>query len=75
MAAGTPVADPAVQAEMDTHYQSVRRFRTPNAAAYKGLGRTYVEDPQFRSNYDKIADGLAAYQRDAMDAYADTRLS
>lgn len=75
MVAGTPVADPAVQAEVDAHYQGVCRFWTPNAAAYKGLGQTYVDDPQFRSNYDKIADGLAAYQRDAMVVYANARLS
>ncbi|WP_329201454.1 MULTISPECIES: MerR family transcriptional regulator [unclassified Streptomyces] len=75
MAAGTPVADPAVQAEIDAHYQGVCRFWTPNATAYKGLAQTYVDDPQFRQNFDKIAEGLAAYQRDAMVAYADTRLS
>ncbi|MEU4209741.1 MerR family transcriptional regulator [Streptomyces sp. NPDC026206] len=75
MVAGTPVADPAVQAEVDAHYQGVCRFWTPNAAAYKGLAQTYVDDPQFRANYDKIADGLAVYQRDAMVVYADARLS
>ncbi|MFE4335690.1 MerR family transcriptional regulator [Streptomyces sp. NPDC056831] len=75
MVAGTPVADPAVQVEVDAHYQGVCRFWTPNAAAYKGLGRTYVDDPQIRANYDKIADGLAVYQRDAMVVYADARLN
>jgi hypothetical protein len=34
-----------------------------------------VDDPQFKSAYDKIAVGLAGYQRDAMAAYADARLS
>ncbi|MGW1109015.1 MerR family transcriptional regulator [Streptomyces sp. NPDC002540] len=75
MVAGTLVADPAVQAEVETHYQDVCRFWTPCAAAYKGLGQTYVDDPQFRTNFDRIADGLAIYQRDAMAAYADARLS
>ncbi|MEU3470736.1 MerR family transcriptional regulator [Streptomyces sp. NPDC048387] len=75
MAAGTPVADPAVQAEVDVHYRSVCRFWTPNAEAYRGLGATYVEDPRFRENFDKIAEGLAAYQREAMTVYADARLS
>ncbi|MEU6895370.1 MerR family transcriptional regulator [Streptomyces sp. NPDC046557] len=74
-AAGTPVADPAVQAEIDAHYRGVCRFWTPNATAYKGLGQTYVDDPQFRQNFDKIAEGLATYQRDAMAVYADARLS
>lgn len=75
MVAGTPVADPAVQAEMDTHYQGICRFWTPNAEAYRGLARTYTDDPQIRANYDKIAVGLAVYQRDAMVVYADARLS
>ncbi|WP_280723445.1 MerR family transcriptional regulator [Kitasatospora sp. MAA4] len=75
MVAGTPVADPAVQDEVDAHYRSVCRFWTPNAPAYKGLAQTYVDDPQFRANFDKIADGLAVYQRDAMVRYADARLS
>ncbi|MFV8132334.1 MerR family transcriptional regulator [Streptomyces syringium] len=75
MVAGTPVDDPAVQAEVDTHYQGVCRFWAPNAEAYKGLGRTYVDDPRFRANYDKIADGLAGYLCDAMVVYADARLS
>ncbi|GGY85997.1 MerR family transcriptional regulator [Streptomyces nitrosporeus] len=75
MAAGTPVADPAVQAEVDAHYQGVCLFWTPCAAAYRGLGRTYVDDPGFRTNFDRIADGLAAYQCDAMAVYADARLS
>ncbi|MBY8879922.1 MerR family transcriptional regulator [Actinacidiphila acidipaludis] len=75
MVAGTPVADPAVQAEVDAHYQGVCRFWTPCAAAYKGLGQTYLDDPRFRGNFDAIAEGLAGYQRDAMAVYADTRLS
>ncbi|MEU9484654.1 MerR family transcriptional regulator [Streptomyces decoyicus] len=75
MVAGTPAADPAVQAEMDAHYQDICRFWTPTSAAYKGLGQTYVDAPQIRANYNKIADGLAVYQRDAMVVYADARLS
>ncbi|MGW7513980.1 MerR family transcriptional regulator [Streptomyces sp. NPDC054796] len=75
MVAGKPVTDPAVQAELDDHYQGICRYWTPDATAYKGLGQTYVDDPTIRANYDKIADGLAVYQRDAMFVYADTRLS
>ncbi|WP_225800039.1 MerR family transcriptional regulator [Streptomyces sp. NK15101] len=74
MAAGTPAADPAVQAEVDAHYRDVCRFWTPCAEAYRGLARTYVEDPRFRENFDRIADGLAEYQQQAMDVYADARL-
>ncbi|AUG78343.1 Putative MerR-family transcriptional regulator [Kitasatospora sp. MMS16-BH015] len=75
MVAGVPVADPVVQAEIETHYQGICRFWTPNACAYRGLGQTYVDDPRFRANYDKIAEGLAEYQRDAMAVYAEAHLS
>jgi DNA-binding transcriptional MerR regulator len=75
MGAGTDVADPVVQAEVDAAYQGVCRFWTPNADAFKGLGQMYVDDPRFTATYDKVAPGLAAYYRDAMAVYADTRLS
>ncbi len=61
--------------EVDAHYQGVCRFWTPTATAYKGLGQIYVDDPRFKSAYDKIAPRLAEYQRDAMAAFADARLS
>ncbi|MFF8378341.1 MerR family transcriptional regulator [Streptomyces sp. NPDC015661] len=75
MAAGTPADAPAVQAEVDVHYRDVCRFWTPNAEAYRGLARTYVEDDRFRENFDRIAVGLAEYECRAMTVYADTRLS
>ncbi|MGW6027614.1 TipAS antibiotic-recognition domain-containing protein [Streptomyces sp. NPDC055099] len=73
--AATPVSDPSVQAEADANYQQVYRFWTPRADAYEGVGPTYVDDPQMRASFDKIAVGLAVYQRDAMTVYADARLS
>jgi hypothetical protein len=75
MVAGAPVDDPVVQTEVEVHFQGVCRFWTPCAAAYKGLGQNYVDDPRFKANFDKISEGLAEYQRDAMAVYADARLS
>ena len=74
MAAGTPADDDAVQAEVHTHYVAMCRFWTPNAQAYRALGQMYVDDERFTETYAKIAPGLAAYYRDAMAVYADTRL-
>lgn len=74
MTAGMPVDAPEVQAELDIHYASICRFWTPNAYAYKGLGQSYLDDPHFRLTCDRIAGGLAAYQRDAMVVYADAWL-
>jgi len=75
MAAGTPVDDPAVQREIDAHYEGMCRLWTPNRDAYKALARTFVDDEQWRTTYERVAEGLAAYQRDAMIVYADARLS
>ncbi|WP_433730164.1 MerR family transcriptional regulator [Nocardia sp. CA-129566] len=74
MAAGTPVEAPAVQAEIHAQYQGMCRFWTPNQSAYKCMGKMYVDDERFKANYDKIAEGLAEYQRDAMVVYADEQL-
>jgi DNA-binding transcriptional MerR regulator len=75
MVAGTPVDDPAVQAEVQLHYEGMCLFWTPNRTAYTCLGQMYVDDERFKANYEKIADGLAEYQRDAMAVYADARLT
>jgi DNA-binding transcriptional MerR regulator len=75
MTAGKPADDPAVQAEVDTHYEGVKRFWTPSAEAFKILGQSYTTDPQWKTAYETIAPGLAEYQRDAMAVYADTRLN
>jgi DNA-binding transcriptional MerR regulator len=75
MAAGRPVDDPAVQTEVDAHYHGVTRFWQPNAVAYANLGQMYIDDERFKANYDRIAPGLAEYQRDAMAVFARTRLT
>ncbi|MEV0354683.1 MerR family transcriptional regulator [Nocardia sp. NPDC050697] len=74
MAAGTPAGDPAVQAEIHAQYGWICRFWTPDREAYRCLGQMYVDDERFRVNYERIAAGLAEYQRDAMAVYADERL-
>jgi DNA-binding transcriptional MerR regulator len=74
-AAGTPVEDERVQEEVDGLYASVSRMWTPNAEAFAGLGRMYVDDPRFTATYDRVSPGLAEYYRDAMAVYAKERLS
>jgi DNA-binding transcriptional MerR regulator len=67
--------DDAVQALVARHHGWVSVFWTPDGAAYRELGDMYVQDPRFAANYDKHADGLAAFLRDAMHAYANANLS
>jgi DNA-binding transcriptional MerR regulator len=74
MAAGTPVTDPAVQEEVHAHYLGVCRMWTPDAEAFAHLGRVYAEEGSWREVYERVAPGLAAYQRDAMAVYARERL-
>jgi DNA-binding transcriptional MerR regulator len=75
MVAGTPVTDEAVQAEIESTYRSICRMWTPDAAAFAGLGRMYVEDERFTATYDAISPGLAQYYCDAMDVYATAKRS
>ena len=73
--AGVEVTDPRVQALVAEHYGVVSMFWTPDAAAYTGLGRMYVEDERFRANIGQGDDALVAYLRDAMAVYAERSLT
>jgi DNA-binding transcriptional MerR regulator len=75
MAEGVPVDDPRVQDRIGEHYEITSLFWTPDADAYRGLGRMYVEDERFRQNIGGGDDDLVAYLRDAMEVYADSRLA
>ncbi|MFB1047565.1 MerR family transcriptional regulator [Streptomyces chrestomyceticus] len=74
LAAGLPVDADAVQAEIDTQYRTLARIRPATAEEYRAIGRTCVENEHWHAVYEAIAQGLATYQRAAIDAYATTRL-
>ncbi|MFH9724180.1 MerR family transcriptional regulator [Streptomyces sp. NPDC017254] len=75
MAAGHPVDADPVQAEIDTQYRSLTELRAVSAEDYRAIGRSIVDNETWHAAYEAIAPGLAVYQRDAMVAYATTRLS
>jgi len=75
MRSGAAPDSPAALAVMAEHYRAVTRFWTPDRDSYTGLGRLYVDDPQFRERYDAKAPGLAEYLREATAAYAARHLS
>lgn len=75
MQAGTAPDDPGVQEVVARHHAWVSHFWTPDRDAYIGLGRLYVDDERFTASIDSTAPGLAAYLRDAIAAYAASRLS
>jgi DNA-binding transcriptional MerR regulator len=71
-AQGVDVHDRRVQEVVAEHYRVVCLFWTPNADAYRGLGRMYTDDERFRQNIGLGDDALVEYLRDAMNVYADT---
>ncbi|WP_280267765.1 MerR family transcriptional regulator [Nocardia wallacei] len=67
-----------VQAIVQRHYDWVEAGwggKSPTAEAFTGLGEMYVSDPRFAANYN-YGEGTrgAEFVRDAMRAYAETRL-
>ena len=73
--AGADPASDAVQAVTGRHYRWVSHSWTPDAAAFKGLGRYYVENPEFRGTYDDDSlPGCPEFVAEAMTIYADRSL-
>ena len=75
MAAGRPADADPVQAEIDAQYRALTQLRAVSAEEYRAIGRSVVDNETWRTAYESIAPGLAAYQRDAIDTYATTRLT
>lgn len=72
---GAAPGSEAAQAVTARHYAWVCHSWTPDAAAFKGLGRFYVENPEFRGTYDDGAlPGTAEFIAEAMAIYADRSL-
>ncbi|MFI9276052.1 MerR family transcriptional regulator [Kitasatospora sp. NPDC052896] len=74
MAAGTPTDAGPVQAEVDAQYRALIEVRAVGPEEFRAMGRSCVDNEQWRAVYEAVAPGLAAYQRDAIEAYAATRL-
>lgn len=75
LAAGIPADAAPVQAEIDAQYRALAELRPASAEEYRAIGRSCVDNEQWHAAYETIAPGLAAYQRDAIEAYATTQLS
>lgn len=69
---GADPASDAVQKVTARHYAWVSHSWTPDAVAFKGLGRFYVENPEFRGTYDdEKLPGCPEFIAGAMAIYAD----
>lgn len=74
-ARGAAPEDPAVQELARRHHDWVSVSWTPDAAAYRGLVRMYVDDDRFRATYDAFGPGTAEFLARAADVFADRVLS
>jgi MerR family transcriptional regulator, thiopeptide resistance regulator len=73
LADGVPADDPRAQELVALHHTVIGLFWTPGAEAYRNLGRMYVEDERFQQTIGGPA--VTRYLADAMEVFAETRLS
>ncbi|QFZ23623.1 MerR family transcriptional regulator [Saccharothrix syringae] len=71
---GVPADAPRALDVTDRHHTWLCRSWTPDRESYTGLGRLYVDSPEFKARFDAHAEGFAEYVRDAIAAYARARL-
>lgn len=70
MKAGTSVEGAKVQKLIAAYHNHMNNFYDCSLEVFAGLGEMYVEDPKFKQYYEKVAEGLAEYVRDAIRIYA-----
>jgi DNA-binding transcriptional MerR regulator len=73
---GLPADSAVVDTIMRRHWNWVGRAwnREPTSEAFVGLGRLYLEHPEFTARYEALASGLTEYLAEAMRAYAEKML-
>lgn len=74
MAVGAPANAGPVQAEIQARYRALTALHPVSADEYRAIGRSCVDNEQWRAAHEAIAPGLAEYQRDAIEVYAVSRL-
>ncbi|MEJ2011512.1 MAG: MerR family transcriptional regulator [Anaerolineales bacterium] len=72
---GRPADDEEVQAAIALHHAWIENFYPVPADVYRGLGRMYVEHPEFRAFYESRAEGLAEFMRAAIELYCERTLT
>ncbi|WP_405415840.1 MerR family transcriptional regulator [Streptomyces rubiginosohelvolus] len=73
-AGGAPADAQPVQAEIDAQYRALTSLHAVSADEYRAIGRSCVENEDWRAAYEAITPGLAEFQRDAIEVYAVSRL-
>ena len=74
MADGDPADGERPRSVAERHRAHLTRWFYPvSTAMHRNLAELYISDPRFAANYDKVADGLAAYVHDAVVANAEAQ--
>jgi MerR family transcriptional regulator, thiopeptide resistance regulator len=72
LGAGEPATGECPRALAERHREHISRWFYPcSPQMHRGLGEMYVADERFAANYEREAEGLAAYFRDAIVANAE----
>ena len=67
-------SSPEVQEQIKRHHAWIENFYTCPAEMYMGLGRLYVESPEFTAFYERFKPGLATFMCEAMGHFAEHSL-
>jgi len=71
MQAGLPADGQEAMDAAEAHREQISRWFYPcSLAIHTALAETYVADPRFAANYERVASGLAQYLHDAIVANA-----
>ncbi|GAA4585049.1 MerR family transcriptional regulator [Planotetraspora phitsanulokensis] len=71
---GVPADGAQAMDVAERHREHISRwFYNCSLEMHRGLSDMYVADPRFAANYEQVAEGLAAYIRDAVHANAERR--
>jgi len=75
LAQGLPADSAVVSAIMRRHWAWIARSwnREPTPDTFMGLGRLYLDNPEFTARYEAVAPGLTEYLAEAMRAFAEKR--
>jgi DNA-binding transcriptional MerR regulator len=67
--------DPEVQAAVEDYYQYLNRyFYSCDVAFFQGLADMWVQDSRFALNYERIREGGAAFVREAVHIYCNSKI-
>lgn len=63
-----------VQNIVRRHFVLIQRFYQPTSEVYSGIGKMYVDHPDFRKRYDAFHPKLAEFWAEAMKVFAEREL-